>query len=208
MKTIDSSKIEKALKRGNHSLSNEKSVSSLRHYWAWAHKSAKLLGSRRGPSNPQMGHSSAPVMHFQHRVQPGWFSATWVPHEPCIALICEGLYIRNRPRRPTCWGYSSCLSHKGDMWVVHSWAGPPYFRNRIISMTRSSPGTHSVRSRGSNYGASSWRWVCRWDRQHIPLGRSQTLGCGCLPSPWVSGVSQVLMMAKRVRCPCFRVESE
>ena len=71
MRTLDSSKIEEALKRGNHSLSNEKSVSSLRHYWAWAHKSAKLLGSRRGPSNPQMGHSSAPVMHFQQRVQPG-----------------------------------------------------------------------------------------------------------------------------------------
>ena len=66
------SKIEKASKCGNHSLWNQVLMS----HWAWAHMSARLSGSRRGPSNPQMGHSGASVMHSQQSVQTGWFSIT------------------------------------------------------------------------------------------------------------------------------------
>ena len=52
---------------------------SLVSHWACAQRSSKSSASMRGPSSPQMGHSSALVMHCQQRVHPGWFSATWVP---------------------------------------------------------------------------------------------------------------------------------
>ena len=57
----------------------QSTISPLVHYWACAHWYSNSSSSRRGPSNPQMGHSSASVTQRQQRAHPGWFSAMWPP---------------------------------------------------------------------------------------------------------------------------------
>ena len=197
--------MKKELKCGNHSLWDrvqlvpwciiELAPICLRNYWV---PEGDLLVHRWGIPQLLWGIASRGYNRGDSRPR-------GCPREPCIAPIYEGFCIRNKLRRLTCLGYSSCPPHRWGMWVVHNWAGQPYSRYRIISTTRSNPSIRSARYRGSNCDASSWRWFCLLDRQHIRHERSQTPGFWFPPPPWVFGVSQALTIAKRARFPCFGV---